>query len=49
MSGIGDAGRWLRLAFVGTHFLMSHPLRSPMVSALGERGFAGVYSLVVAA
>jgi len=34
------------LAFVGTHFLMSHPLRRPMVSALGERGFAGVYSLV---
>ena len=34
------------LAFVGTHFLMSHPLRQPMVSGLGERGFAGVYSLV---
>ena len=34
------------VAFVGTHFLMSHPLRSPMVSALGERGFAGVYSLI---
>jgi len=45
MSGLG----MLTLAsavFVGTHFLMSHPLRSPMVSALGERGFAGVYSLV---
>ena len=34
------------LAFVGTHFLMSHPLRRSMVSALGEKGFAGVYSLV---
>lgn len=33
-------------AFVGTHFILSHPLRAPLVSALGERGFAGVYSLV---
>ena len=33
-------------AFVGTHFLMSHPLRAVMVGALGEKGFAGVYSLV---
>ena len=33
-------------AFVGTHFLMSHPLRSPMVSALGERGFAIAYTIV---
>jgi len=34
------------IAFVGTHFAMSHPLRAPMVRALGEKGFAGVYSLV---
>lgn len=34
------------LAFVGSHFLMSHPLRAPMVKALGEQGFLGVYSLV---
>lgn len=34
------------VAFVGTHFLMSHPLRASMVRALGEKGFAGVYSLV---
>ena len=33
-------------AFVGTHLLMSHPLRAAMVSRLGERGFAGAYSLV---
>ena len=33
-------------AFVGTHFLMSHPLRVPMISALGEKGFSGVYSLI---
>jgi uncharacterized membrane protein len=45
MTGIG----MLTLAsvtFVGTHFLMSHPLRSPMVSALGERGFAMAYTVV---
>lgn len=32
--------------FVGTHFLMSHPLRSPLVARLGEKGFSGLYSLV---
>lgn len=34
------------LAFVGTHFLLSHPLRAPLVRALGEKGFSGIYSLV---
>ena len=34
------------LAFVGTHFLLSHPFRAPLVSKLGEKGFAGFYSLV---
>ncbi len=33
-------------AFVGTHFLLSHPLRAPLVKAVGERGFPGLYSLV---
>jgi uncharacterized membrane protein len=33
-------------AFVGTHLLMSHPLRAPLVARLGERGFSGLYSLV---
>lgn len=33
-------------AFVGAHFLMSHPLRAGMVAKLGEGGFAGIYSLV---
>jgi len=33
-------------AFVGTHFLMSHPLRGAMVGALGEKGFAGLYSII---
>ena len=37
------------VAFVGTHFLLSHPLRRPLVAGLGERGFLGVYSLVAAA
>ena len=45
MTGIG----MLALAsatFVGTHFLLSHPLRPGLVSALGEKGFAGLYSLI---
>jgi uncharacterized membrane protein len=33
-------------AFVGSHFLMSHPLRGPMAGVLGEKGFLGVYSLI---
>ena len=36
-------------AFVGFHFLLSHPLRAPLVRALGERGFLGLYSLVALA
>lgn len=34
------------IAFVGTHFLLSHPLRAPIVARLGANGFLGVYSLV---
>lgn len=33
-------------AFVGTHFLMSHPLRAPLVRMLGDMGFQIAYSLV---
>lgn len=33
-------------AFVGSHFLLSHPLRAPLVARLGERGFAILYSLI---
>ena len=33
-------------AFVGTHFLMSHPLRARIVARLGEGGFMIAYSLV---
>jgi uncharacterized membrane protein len=36
------------LAFVGSHFLMSHPLRRTLVGHLGEAGFTGVYSIVAA-
>ena len=34
------------VAFVGTHFLLSHPLRASLVARLGERGFLLLYSLV---
>lgn len=37
------------LAFVGSHFVLSHPLRAPLVKALGAGGFAGVCSLVATA
>ncbi len=33
-------------AFVGTHFLLSHPLRAPIVGAITERGFLLLYSVV---
>ncbi|KPP88372.1 NnrU family protein [Erythrobacter sp. HL-111] len=36
-------------AFVGTHFLMSHPLRAPMVGAFGANGFQIAYTIVSAA
>ena len=34
------------IAFIGTHLLMSHPLRAPFVRAMGERGFQTLYSLI---
>ena len=34
------------IAFVGTHFLMSHPLRAPLVGRMGELPFRAFYSLV---
>lgn len=34
------------IAFVGTHFAMSHPLRAPLVRMLGAGGFSIAYSLV---
>ncbi|MDE2619949.1 MAG: MFS transporter [Sphingomonadales bacterium] len=35
--------------FVGTHFILSHPLRAPLAARLGEAGFQAVYSLVALA
>ena len=37
------------LAFVGSHFALSHPLRAALVKRLGAGGFQGVYSLVALA
>lgn len=37
------------VAFVGTHFALSHPLRAPLVGTIGENGFRGLYSLVALA
>lgn len=34
------------IAFVGTHFALSHPLRAPLVARIGEKGFLPLYSLV---
>lgn len=33
-------------AFVGSHFVMSHPLRKQMVRMVGKNGFLSVYSLI---
>jgi uncharacterized membrane protein len=33
-------------SFVGTHLVLSHPLRAPLVARLGARGFLGLYSLI---
>jgi len=33
-------------AFVGSHFLLSHPFRASLVARLGNGGFTAVYSLV---
>lgn len=42
-----QAGLFLScLAFVGLHFLLSHPLRAPLVAKMGERGFQGLYSVL---
>jgi len=32
--------------FVLSHFLLSHPLRAPLVKAVGEKGFLGLYSAI---
>ena len=35
--------------FVGTHFALSHPLRAPLASRMGERPFQLIYSIVAIA
>jgi len=35
--------------FVGSHLVLSHPLRAPLADRLGERGFQIVYSVVALA
>jgi uncharacterized membrane protein len=34
------------ISFVGTHFLLSHPLRKPVVRRFGEKGFSAIYVFV---
>ena len=48
MNGLGPVLA-AAIAFVGTHFLLSHPLRAPIVAKLGEGPFLGLYSLVALA
>jgi uncharacterized membrane protein len=33
------------LAFLGTHFVSSTPLRATLAGAIGERGYLAVYSI----
>ena len=42
-----QAGLFLSsVAFVGLHFLLSHPLRAPLVAKMGEKAFQGLYSVI---
>lgn len=45
MNGVGAVAAAAG-AFVGTHFLLSHPLRAPIVRGIGERGFLLLYTVV---
>jgi uncharacterized membrane protein len=48
MEGLGSIAA-AAIAFVGTHFLLSHPLRKPIVDAVGNAAFLGIYSVVAVA
>ena len=48
MKGLGPVAA-AAAAFVGTHFLLSHPLRKPIVDTVGSAAFLGIYSAVAAA
>src|SRR3546814_14482834 len=37
------------ILFVGSHLLLSHPLRAPLAGRMGERAFQIVYSVVAIA
>ena len=37
------------VTFVGSHFVLSHPLRQAVHNVIGEKGFMGLYSLVALA
>jgi uncharacterized membrane protein len=45
VSGTGAVALFAAL-FVGTHLLLSHPLREPLARRLGPRGFQAAYSAV---
>lgn len=45
MTGVGCLAL-ASAAFVGTHLLMSHPLRPALIRTLGERGFALTYTVI---
>jgi uncharacterized membrane protein len=47
MTGTITALALAAILFVGGHFLLSHPLRAPLIRAMGRLPFAGFYSLVV--
>jgi uncharacterized membrane protein len=51
LTNMGDLGSVIAAAaaFVGTHFVLSHPLRKPIIGAVGNAAFLGIYSLVAAA
>ena len=48
MDGLGSIAA-AAIAFVGTHLLLSHPLRQPIVGAVGNAAFLGIYSVIAAA
>ena len=48
LEGIGPIAA-AAAAFVGTHFLLSYPLRKPIVNTVGSAAFLGIYSVVAAA
>ena len=48
MEGLGPVAA-AAAAFVGTHFLLSHSLRKPIVDTVGSAAFLGIYSVVAAA